>query len=146
WTEYDDYYRTMYRQNIETGEVALIADYVSEMRYDDRFSPTGIAYTLFDYNEEYGYNAKSEIWWFDCESLETRLLIDVEDISDEFDIVSMPYSAGYNDYAGGYMMVSIGHTYTYINEYDEEEMSAHYTQNLFINPETGDWFIMERLY
>ncbi|MCD7776292.1 MAG: hypothetical protein LUH54_02845, partial [Firmicutes bacterium] len=85
YTEYDDYYRTMYRQSIETSEVTLISDYVSEMRYDNKESPSGIAYAMFDYNEEYGYNAKSEIWWFDCETLEKRLLIDVKDISDEFD-------------------------------------------------------------
>ncbi|MCD7776168.1 MAG: hypothetical protein LUH54_02195 [Firmicutes bacterium] len=146
YTEHGDYYRTMYRKSIETGEVSLISDLVSEMRYDNRESPSGIAYAGFNYNEEYGYNAKSEIWYFDFDTMESRLLIDVKEISDEFDIVHIEYHAGYNDYAGGYMMIEIGHTYTYVNEDNEEKMSFYATHNLFINPKTGDWFIMEPLY
>ncbi|MCD7776293.1 MAG: hypothetical protein LUH54_02850 [Firmicutes bacterium] len=147
WTEYDDYYRTVYKEDIESGEVEQILDNVSELRYDDIYSPSGIAYAGFNYNEEYGFNAKSEIWYYDFETGESRLLIDVKDISDDFDYVRIQNHAGYYDYAGGYIMVYIGHTYTYISEYDGEEyMSANSTHRLFINPETGDWFIMEPLY
>ncbi len=146
WNDYDDFYRIVYLEDIKTGETTLISDNISEIRRDSNSSPKGLAYAMFDYNEEYGYNAKSEIWYFDLETMESRMLIDVKDISDEFDTFRITSHEGYDDYASGYMMISIGHTVIKTDKDGDEYMSANYTHNLFINPETGDWFIMGKLY
>ena len=52
----------------------------------------------------------------------------------------------YNLYLYDLTSGEISTTYTFVNEEGEEEMSQTGSMNLFINPETGDWFIIEPLY